>query len=70
MMQLAREPFCRTCMGLSLYVPATQVDHINPHHGDPIAFFAGPFQSLCDICHTTKTNKERNQMAIATGRGA
>jgi hypothetical protein len=38
--------------------PATICDHINPHRGDVISFFAGPFQSLCKQCHDTVKQSE------------
>ncbi len=57
--QLKEEPCCRECAKKGQRVRATEVDHIEPHKGDPIKFFAGPFQSLCHTCHTAKTNHER-----------
>ena len=56
--QLAKEPWCADCLKDSLYTPATIVDHIEPHRGDPVKFFAGPLQSLCKPCHDRKTNNE------------
>ncbi|MEJ1161428.1 hypothetical protein [Prosthecomicrobium sp. N25] len=36
------------------------VDHVEPHKGDPIAFYCSPLQSLCDPCHSrTKQGIER-----------
>jgi hypothetical protein len=26
-------------------------DHVDPHRGDPVKFFDGPFQSLCKWHH-------------------
>jgi 5-methylcytosine-specific restriction enzyme A len=56
--QLADHPWCAECEQHGLYVPATDVDHIEPHKGDPKRFYAGPFQSLCHSCHSRKTAKE------------
>ena len=56
--QLASEPWCRLCLVKSLYTAATEVDHITPHRGDADMFFAGPFQSLCESCHSRKTAEE------------
>jgi hypothetical protein len=37
---------------------ATECDHIQPHRGDPVKFYSGPFQSLCKSCHSKKTDQE------------
>jgi len=62
--QLLREPFCRTCAGRGLRVPATDVDHIQDHKGD-WALFADPdnLESLCHSCHSRKTARELWQNA-------
>lgn len=57
--QLEAEPFCRSHARRGQLVIATDVDHVNPHNGDVVKFFAGPFQSLCHSCHATKTDSER-----------
>ena len=59
--QLAQYPYCKACyeQGRGL-VPATEVDHVIPHRGDETKFFAGPFDSLCKSCHSTKTMSENN----------
>ncbi len=57
--QLLREPFCRTCAGRGLRVPATDVDHIWDHKGDWALFTdAGNLESLCHSCHSRKTARE------------
>jgi 5-methylcytosine-specific restriction enzyme A len=56
--QLAREPWCAECLKAGRYTPATDVDHIEAHKGNKEMFFRGPFQSLCHVCHTKKTNAE------------
>lgn len=60
--QLLAEPWCRECAKRGLRTPATVVDHIRPHRGDP-ALFAdrGNLQSLCERCHNRKTARERAQ---------
>ncbi len=58
--QLATEPLCRMCKARGVVTPATTVDHVEQHHGNAEKFFAGPFQSLCDICHAgPKQSQER-----------
>lgn len=56
--QLAREPWCAECLRHGVYTPATDVDHIEPHEGDPIKFFNGALQSLCHADHSSKTATE------------
>ena len=55
--QLDAEPLCATCLAAGRITPATVCDHIDP--GSKLTeegFFAGPFQSLCDLapwrCHS------------------
>jgi 5-methylcytosine-specific restriction protein A len=56
--QLAKEPFCEECLRANIYTPATDVDHVKRHEGDPVLFFTGKLQSLCHACHSKKTAKE------------
>jgi 5-methylcytosine-specific restriction protein A len=63
--QLTIQPWCAECLRTNIYTPATDVDHIQPHRGDPILFFKGPFQSLCHVCHSRKTAGE----VLARGGG-
>jgi 5-methylcytosine-specific restriction protein A len=60
--QLDDEPFCRTCVRLGVKTPANVCDHINPHRGDPILFWSGPFQSLCGPHHS------RDKQSAEAGR--
>ena len=39
------------CQAQGRITPATVCDHIEPHRGDVVAFWRGPFQSLCKPCH-------------------
>ena len=66
--QLAKFPLCSSCEKDGDVVLATEVDHIYPHGGDPIRFYAGPFQSLCKQCHSRKTMIEMNTSG-SNGRG-
>lgn len=56
--ELTLHPWCAECLRANIYTPATELDHIIPHRGDPARFFAGPFQSLCHVCHSRKTANE------------
>ena len=47
---LRTHPACVSCRNR-----ATVVDHIQPHRGDPVRFWAGPFQPMCSSCHGRKT---------------
>ena len=65
-LQLSKEPWCAECLLSNIYTPATDVDHIQPHRGNPQLFYKGPFQSLCHSCHSRKTAGE----VFVQGRGA
>lgn len=56
--QLDREPICRMCANEGVFVPATVCDHVTPHRGNVAAFWAGPFQSLCNRCHSSRKQAE------------
>jgi len=49
--QLEREPLCRMCSAQDRTTVATVCDHVEPHRGDMVKFWSGPFQSLCKACH-------------------
>lgn len=49
--QLEEEPYCAMCLQAGQRTPATVCDHVEPHRGDPIKFYGGPFQSLCAMHH-------------------
>jgi 5-methylcytosine-specific restriction protein A len=59
--QLEDYPWCEECLSNGVHRKATDVDHVDPHHGDRKAFFTGRLQSLCHSHHTAKTNRERAQ---------
>jgi 5-methylcytosine-specific restriction enzyme A len=57
--QLGKDPWCADCLGLGKHVFATEVDHIQPHRGNPILFFdPDNLQSLCKPHHSGKTASE------------
>jgi hypothetical protein len=49
--QLRQHPLCALCLQRLLVVPATVVDHVEPHQGDRHKFEFGKLQSLCALCH-------------------
>jgi 5-methylcytosine-specific restriction endonuclease McrA len=67
-LQLQAEPLCRMCAARGFVVPAEVVDHVEPHHYDPRAFFEGELQSLCKPCHDgPKQRVERRGFHSAVG---
>lgn len=48
---LRQNPLCVRCLKDSKAVPATVVDHVDPHRGDMVKFWNSPLQSLCAPCH-------------------
>ena len=67
--QLLREPWCRECARRGLRVPATEVDHITDHRGDPKLFAeVANLQSLCHGCHSRKTLAEMRRNRKKAGR--
>jgi len=56
---LRRNPLCVECEKWGYLMPATVVDHINPHKGDMRKFWdSNNHQALCSQCHNRKTAKE------------
>ena len=56
---LKLHPLCVDCAELGAVEPATDVDHIIPHKGDPKLFWdRSNWQALCHRCHSRKTAKE------------
>lgn len=51
--QLGREPLCKMCLAEGIVTVATVCDHRDPHKGDEIRFWAGPFDSLCATHHNS-----------------
>jgi 5-methylcytosine-specific restriction enzyme A len=56
---LKRNPFCVACRAEGRLVSATVVDHVVPHHGDPVLFWdEGNWAAMCKPCHDAKTARE------------
>lgn len=56
--QLNRKPLCEECERRGQIEIATVCDHVEPHKGNLVKFWAGPFQSLCKYHHSVKTVME------------
>ena len=49
---LQRNPLCALCLEMDRLTPATIVDHVEPHRGDPVKFWdERNWQSACKPCH-------------------
>jgi hypothetical protein len=64
--QLGDFPFCAMCEDQGRHTPATVCDHEDPKTKlDPRTFFAGPFQSLCDVypwrCHSSRKQQQETR---------
>ena len=56
---LREHPLCVECMKQGRITPATDVDHIIPHRGDPeLMWNPDNYQALCHSCHSRKTARE------------
>jgi 5-methylcytosine-specific restriction enzyme A len=56
---LARHPLCAACRAKGRVVPATVVDHLVPHRGNPERFWnEANWQGLCKPCHDRKTARQ------------
>jgi 5-methylcytosine-specific restriction protein A len=67
-LQLTEQPFCAMCETLGKLVPATVVDHVKPHRGDPELFFHNQFQSLCKMHHDRNKQIEERSGVILGGK--
>lgn len=53
---LRKNPLCVECLREGKLTPATVVDHVVPHRGDPKLFWDKTnWQALCSGCHNRKT---------------
>ena len=56
---LAEYPLCVDCESRGRIVPATVVDHKQPHKGDMVLFWNPKnHQGMCKTCHDRKTASE------------
>lgn len=64
---LAEHPLCRTCEKAGKVTAATVVDHIKPHRGDPVLFWASNnWQPLCKRHHDREKQREERANPNAT----
>lgn len=56
--QLSKSPLCAGCLANGKVVQAEHIDHVFPHRQNPERFKRNIFQSLCQSCHTLKTQME------------
>ena len=60
-----QHPLCVMCEADGKIVLAKICDHVVPHRGNEIMFYAGPFQSLCKLHHdSTKQRMEHRRIEI------
>jgi 5-methylcytosine-specific restriction protein A len=67
---LKGEPLCRRCWASGVIKPADVVDHIVPVKVDHDRRLDDTnLQSLCNSCHTIKTNEDRKRYGYAVSGG-
>ncbi len=58
---LNSHPLCALCEKINRDTAANTVDHIKPHHGDPIFFWDWDnLQSLCSVCHDSVKKQQEH----------
>lgn len=60
---LVRDLFaCQMCKRVEADTSMLVCDHVEPHRGDEVKFWSGPFQVLCKGCHDRlKQSQERRR---------
>lgn len=63
---LRKHPLCRMHAELGEVVPASLVDHVEPHRGDMVKFWdSANWQSLCKKCHDgAKQRMEKSGVVV------
>ncbi len=52
-------PACYSCAAQGIVTAASQVDHHEPHRGDPVRFWdVSNWRAMCASCHSKKTRAE------------
>lgn len=63
--QLSEHPLCVMCIDNDETITQADVcDHVEPHRGDEVKFWAGPFQSLCFACHNGRKQREESAASV------
>lgn len=57
---LRQSPLCERCAEAGRTAVATVLDHREPHGGDLVKFWAGPFAVLCQSCHSGSKQSEEH----------
>src|SRR5262245_60026419 len=57
-LQLLAHPLCERCLAKRKAMAASVVHHKEPHRGNVVRFFNGPFESLCKRCHDSDAQSE------------
>ena len=52
---------CRICGKLEGDTSKLVCDHVDPHHGNEELFWSGPFQTLCNTCHSSVKQKQERR---------
>ena len=67
--QLEKEPLCAYCMAQGDAVVATVCDHIDGHPNGETeeTFWSGPFQSLCQRCHSGAKQEQERRGSLRGG---
>lgn len=55
---LTSSPLCVMCKAEGYVTIAIICDHVEPHRGDEVKFWSGPFQSLCKAHHDREKQRE------------
>ena len=59
--QLTLHRLCERCLPKGKLIAAEVVHHVEPHRGDPVLFYSGPFQSICKPCHNSDAQGEERR---------
>lgn len=65
---LVRDLFtCQMCRRIVADTSQLVCDHIEPHRGNVVRFWAGPFQALCKPCHDRAKQREERGAGRESG---
>jgi 5-methylcytosine-specific restriction endonuclease McrA len=63
---LAEHPLCEWCLEREIVEVATEVHHSEPHKGDMVKFWSGPFIATCKSCHSSRGQREDLGQTVVT----